>query len=476
MRPRIMFSAVNGGSGKTFITMGVIAALSARGLKIQAFKKGPDFIDAKWHTLASGRSCYNLDLHLFHDEVRSLFLQKSEDFDISIIEGNHGLFDSIDSDGFGSSAYLARHLATPVILILNCTKMSRSVAAIINGFLNFEPETRIVGVILNNVAGKRHEDKMRQSIEQHCNVPVLGVVNKSSGVNLEQRHLGIVTTENNAEAENIVSALKTIAEKSIDLDKIVEAAMAVQSPIENFRSAKKTGDKSVMKKKQSVIIAVARDAALNFYYPDNLEALEDEGAQLVFFSPMKDTNLPKADGVYLGGGYPEIYARELAENQNMKRSIFEFIDNGLPVFAECGGMMYLTEKIIMENNEYNMAGIIPAQSVMHKKPQGKGYVELITSLENKFDNPDTKKTLWEIPPGVFIRAHEFHYSVLQNLPKTMDCIFFMNRGVGISENRDGLLFKNLLATYAHFHCRAASWWAHSFVNVCNKARQAKLEL
>jgi cobyrinic acid a,c-diamide synthase len=474
-RPGILFSAVNGGSGKTFITTGIVAALSARGLAVQTFKKGPDYIDAKWLSLASGRKCYNLDIHLFKDHVLNSLVQKSADADISIIEGNHGLYDSVDPEGSGSSAFLARFTGMPVVLIVNCHKMSRSVAAIINGFVNFERDTNIVGVILNRVSGKRHEEKIVESIKRHCAVGVFGVVYQSNLANLEQRHLGIVTTEDKPDAKDMVTRLQDIAEKSIRLDKIIEAAALARPLPEHSLSV--TADNFKKKKNNCVVIAVARDAAFNFYYPENIEALENDGAQLVYFSPVNDAVVPQADGIYIGGGYPEIYARELAENLAMKKNIADLIENGLPVFAECGGLMYLTEKITWNAAQHDMVGVIKAECVMHKKPQGKGYVELeARDLERKarpkkLETRDIKletgdSSPWKIPPGI-TRAHEFHYSAIQGISADVDYIFTMKRGTGIINGRDGILYKNLVATYSHFHALAAPWWSHAFVNACD---------
>ena len=480
IRPRILFSAINGGSGKTFITTGIIAALSARGLKVQAFKKGPDYIDVKWHSLASGRKSYNLDLYMFKDHVMNSLAEKSADADISIIEGNHGLYDSIDSEGMGSTAYLARYTQSPVILIINCQKMSRSVAALINGFVNFEKDTNIVGVILNQVSGKRHEEKIVESINRHCAIPVLGVVRKTNQVNLEQRHLGIITTEDKIEAQNAVEELKNIAEKSIQLDKILEVATLARplpkSSLKSLGANHKHGSGI-----KNLTIAVARDAAFNFYYPDNLEFLEAEGARLVYFSPIHDDRVPESDGLYIGGGYPEIYARELADNKAMRNHIAALIESNLPVFAECGGLMYMTQKIIWNGMEHDMVGVIAAQSVMHKKPQGKGYVELEVLQNNEIESinsgtseiidTETRKSFWEIPKGIITKAHEFHYSILENLPESTTCVFSMNRGTGITNNTDGILYKNMLATYTHFHSLAAPWFAPAFANACRMYKE-----
>jgi len=473
-RPRVLFSAINGGSGKTFITTGIIAALTARGLKVQPFKKGPDYIDVKWHTLAAARTGYNLDLYLFKDHVMRSFMDKSTGADISIIEGNHGLYDSIDPEGLGSSAALARYTQTPVILIVNCHKMSRSVAALVNGFVNFENDVNIAGVILNQVSGKRHEEKILEAIARHCTVPVFGVVYTSRQVNLEQRHLGIVTTEDKPRAGETVVRLREIAETGIALDKIIEAAN--QAPPLSTKTAEKVEiNIHPGKLDPAITIAVARDPAFNFYYPDNLEALETNGARLIFFSPIADARIPEADGLYLGGGYPEIYAAELEKNQSMKKSIAEFIESGGPVFAECGGMMYLAENITWNEDKHEMVGVISANCVMHKKPRGKGYVELavlpqVTPPMRSQTSDPGPATLWKLPEQMITRAHEFHYSTLEDLPETTNFVFSMNRGTGIVNNLDGILYKNLLATYTHFHALASPWWAPAFVEACKSYR------
>ena len=396
-------------------------------------------------------------MHLFKDEVISMVEKFSSDADISIIEGNHGLFDSIDREGTGSSAYLARHLTTPVILIVNCNKMSRSVAALINGFTTFESETNIAGVILNQISGKRHEAKIVEAINKYCSIPVLGVVYKTNNVTLEQRHIGIITTEDKSDAAKAVADLKKIAEQSINLDKIIEIANSAEKlPASTIKP-----HNLIPNEKNKVTIAVARDNAFNFYYIDNLQALEQYGARLVFFSPLNDEKLPSADGLYIGGGYPEIYAKDLEKNKSMKDSICEFINAEYPVFAECGGLMYMAEKIIWQNQEHKMLGLVKADCIMHNEPQGRGYVELATIPENH-----SSKSVWKIPPGELIRAHEFHYSSLANLPGSARFFFSMTRGTGILNKHDGLLYKNMLATYTHFHSRAAHWWAPAFVEAC----------
>ena len=475
--PRIIFSAINGGSGKTFITTGIIAALRARGLTVQTFKKGPDYIDVKWHSLASGRAGYNLDLFLFKEEVIPSLLKHSTKADISIIEGNHGLYDSIDPEGTGSTAYLARYLSAPVILIVNCHKMSRSVAALVNGFVNFEKETNIAGVILNQVTGTRHEEKIREAIKHHCLVPVLGVVYKSKQVNLEQRHLGIITTEDKPEANTVIAELQKIAERSIDLDQIMETAKktAPLSSSENTKSKSKVTSTHKNSTFDHITLAVARDAAFNFYYPDNLEALEEAGADIIYFSPISDNTVPTCDGIYIGGGYPEFYASELEKNLEMRQKLATLINDGIPVFAECGGMMYMTQKIIWDDKENEMVGLLPAISVMRKKPQGKGYVELkMNDLKiNTENNEPGYNSFWEVQFDENTRAHEFHYSVLENLPANIKFIFSVNRGSGIINNLDGILFKNMVATYTHFHALAAPWWAPAFVKACIKYKQIR---
>ncbi|MDH4200466.1 MAG: cobyrinate a,c-diamide synthase, partial [Spirochaetia bacterium] len=401
--PRILFSAINGGSGKTLVTTGILAALTCRGLKIQAFKKGPDYIDAKWLALASGRACYNLDIHMFEEEVSRQFQDHAQNADISIIEGNHGLYDSIDIEGKGSSAYLARYLQMPVVLIVNCKMMSRSIAALINGFTSFESDTNIAGIILNNVSGKRHEDRLKEAIDIYCKLPVVGVIYKSEKKLLEERHIGLVPAEEKNESGKIIRELQEIVEQGIDLDMVLQIAHEAP-PLDANVSPKKNNKPGV------VSIGVARDEAFNFYYPDNLAALEQEGAELIYFSPINDEHLPVTEALYFGGGYPEIFAAELERNASMRSQIREAIEKGMPTFAECGGMMYMTKGIQWKNQSHEMIGALPCICKMTDKPQGRGYATLESA-----ELPPEINTFWKIKSGLQIRAHEFHFSVLEDL-------------------------------------------------------------
>jgi cobyrinic acid a,c-diamide synthase len=456
--PRIVLAAVSGGSGKTFISTSLICALKSKNIRVAPFKKGPDFIDPKWLALASGRDCFNLDYHLFKDSIFTSFWKNSRESDIAVIEGNHGFFDSIDSEGMGSTANLARILKAPVILVLNCRKMARSIAPVINGFVNFEKDIQFGGVILNQVSGSRHEEKLRSAIEKYCTIPVLGCVSNTPEVVLEERHLGIITTNDKTDLEETMKNLEKIGKTCLDIDKIMDIARSA-IPLE-------IGEKyhEDIPRGKKVTIAVAKDQAFNFYYPDNLKALEDLGANLVYFSPVNDLQIPPADGIYLGGGYPEIYAKELEKNTNVLHQIKHLIEEGMPVYAECGGMMYLCRHIEYLDRVYSMANVIGADCKMTNKPQGRGYVELALQKASP-------ECLWEIPEGEITHAHEFHFSMLKDFQEKYNFAYDMKRGAGMFERHDGLVYKNLLASYSHLHTHAAKWWAPAFVNAAKRFKE-----
>ncbi len=449
--PRIVVTALRGGAGKTLLSIGLIAAWRSRGRSIAPFKKGPDYIDAGWLSLAADRPCYNLDTFLIKPEdILSSFQFRAKAGDIAVIEGNRGLYDCISIDGDTSTAELSKLLKAPMILCLDCTKTTRTMAAIVSGCCRFDPDAQISGVILNRVAGSRHESNLRSSIEHYCGVPVMGALPKLDEQSFPERHMGLVPSHEHAWATQSVDAAAKIAQKYLDLDglaRIAEKAAAVPLPFAQ------SPDMSFSAGEISPVIGIIRDSAFQFYYPENLEALEKAGARLLFLSPFSDASVPDVDALYIGGGFPETHARELADRQQFREQIRSLAENGLPIYAECGGLMFLGESLILEEKKYPMTGVLPIVFGLSAKPQGHGYTIVQVSGGNPY-----------FPAGTEIRGHEFHYShVLEFRGKAEDMVFSMKRGKGIREKKDGLCYKNVLATYTHIHALGTPEWAAALV-------------
>ncbi len=494
--PRIIIAALRGGSGKTLLSIGIIAALSESGKSIAPFKKGPDYIDAGWLALAAGRPCYNLDSFLLsEDENLQSFLSHSITCDISVIEGNRGLYDGIDLQGSTSTAELAKLIKCPVILCVDCTKITRTMAAVVAGCIQFDPQVSIKGVILNRVANARHEKKLRDSIEHYCRIPVLGTIPKLSEQHFPERHLGLVPTPEHGWATDSITAVTRIAQQHLDLNAIVEIAQ--QAPKLNaeigMRNAEIRNQKSelgirnaecgnqqpetrdqrpVASDQQPATsnqpalrspkggaqqpkprIGILKDSAFQFYYPENIDALAAGGAEVIFISPLKDRGLPELDALYIGGGFPETHAQQLSNNKNFSLQLKALAKDGLPIYAECGGLMYLGENLVLEGKSYPMVGILPLTFDFYRRPQGHGYTIFKVERENPY---------YEV--GSEIRGHEFHYSRVSNWTgKKNDLVFHMKRGVGIAKDRDGIVYKNVLATYTHVHAVGTPEWAPALV-------------
>ena len=452
--PRILISALRGGSGKTILSIGITAAWKAIGKRILPFKKGPDYIDAGWLALAAGRPCYNLDTYLVNEEniLRSFFLH-STTAGISVIEGNRGLYDGIDIKGSTSTAELAKLLKTPVILCIDCTKSTRTMAAAVLGCKQFDPDVDIKGVILNRVAGPRHENVLRKNIEQYCNIPVLGAIPKLDWKNFPERHLGLVPTPEHDCAKDAIDAASQIAHRYLDLEALAAVAdnaagLPVSTELRENIHHPASGIPHPRPR-----IGVIRDSAFQFYYPENIEALETEGAETVFFSPLVSDKIPPVDALYIGGGFPETHARQLAENISFRQQLKTLAENGLPIYAECGGLMYLGEELVLDEGTFPMAGVLPVVFGFSKKPQGHGYTVVTVEQENPY-----------YKVGSEIKGHEFHYSkVLKWRGTDKDLAFAMKRGAGFINQRDGVCYKNVLATYTHIHSLGTPSWAGAMV-------------
>jgi cobyrinic acid a,c-diamide synthase len=455
--PRIMIAALRGGSGKTILSIGIIAAWKKLGKFVTPFKKGPDYIDAGWLTLAAGRPCHNLDTFLIPEElVYKSFLSQASKNAIAVIEGNRGLYDGIDLQGSTSTAELAKLLKAPVILCLDCTKTTRTMAAVVLGCQRFDPDVFIKGIILNRVAGRRHESILRQTIETYCGIPVVGAVPKLGEQNFPERHMGLIPTPEHAWANDSIGAASQMAAQYLDLealDHVAHGAEAFQPQMRHRISDANCQPPEAHAANLRPKVGIIRDSAFQFYYPENIETLVAAGAETVFFSPLDTETIPPIDALYIGGGFPETHAEKLAENATFKNDLKTLAEEGLPIYAECGGLMYLGKKLILKEKSYPMTGVLPVVYGFSKKPQGHGYT--IVSVERP--NP-------YFSVGTELRGHEFHYSkVLEWGGDDQNLVFFMKRGNGIKNRRDGACYKNVLATYTHIHALGTPSWAQALV-------------
>lgn len=442
----VVIGAPQGRSGKTTISVGLCAVLKERGLVVQPFKKGPDYIDPSWLTAAANRNCRNLDTTLMgEDNLVTSFKRACHGTHIAVVEGAMGLYDSVDAEGRGSTAYLARLLHAPVILVVNTTRTNRSIAATVMGYQNFEPDTNIAGVILNNVAGSRHESKIRTAVAQHCGIPVLGSIPGDRDFTITQRHLGIIPYGELEEPTSIIRRMSHRFEQCLDLDGILRI---VRSTNKRYQARLKSE-----KRKPAVVrIGVIYDRVFNFYYPENLEALSLAGAELVYIDSLQESKLPDVDGLYIGGGFPELFLKELEANSGLRRDIAYAIEHGLPVYAECAGLMYLCRSIEWQGERHEMVGVIPGDVELCQRPQGHGYVTVNVSNSNPL-----------FPVGTTMYGHEFHYSKFKAL-KSLKFAYQVRRGHGIDGKVDAVLYKNVFAAYTHLHALGTPRWAEGFVS------------
>jgi len=464
-RSRLIIAAMRGGAGKTVISIGLASAWKRRlGLRILAFKKGPDYIDSGWLGAASGRSCYNLDPFLMSPEqIVHSFVARSASADVSLIEGNRGLYDGVDAKGSYSTAGLAKLLKCPVVLVVDATKMTHTAAAMVLGCQRLDPEVNIAGVILNQVAGKRHELVLRESIETVCRVPVLGIVPKQTRNFFPERHLGLVPPE---EAEGFSEAISVGAGKigeCLDFEalwKLAASAAPLACPGPMANPPGNTG----LGAAHRVKIGIIRDSAFQFYYPENLEALEERGASLVLISSLENAPLPEIDALYIGGGFPETHVEKLAANDVFRDSVKSAVEAGLPVYAECGGLMFLCRAIRHRDKLYPMVGVFPFEIILGTKPQGHGY----TVMECVGPNPF-------FPKGTSLRGHEFHYSAIADRldPGSYPFVFRLRKGHGVVAGWDGLCCKNVLALYSHLHATGSETWADAVTRTAGSHRWLK---
>ncbi|MGQ9745746.1 MAG: cobyrinate a,c-diamide synthase [Dissulfurimicrobium sp.] len=459
---RLIVSAIRGGAGKTVLTLGLLRLWRNQGLKTAAFKKGPDYIDAGWMTLASHSSCYNLDPFLMQsDVIERSFLSRAKDADISLIEGNRGIFDGSDSKGSGSTAGLAKILRAPVILTLDCTKMTRTAAAVCLGCKAFDPDLNLAGVVLNQVAQGRHESVLRRAIEDEAGIKVFGALPRLKKDPLPMRHLGVTPWEEYPEAEQALDGLGQLIKDHVDTQGLLDVARNTK----DMAKCNTEANNPLFKKAPSygLRIGVFRDAAFQFYYPENLEAIECAGANLVFLNAINDKVIPELDAIYIGGGFPETQAKALSANKEMLSEIKMRIEQGIPVYAECGGLMYLGAALVWNGKRYPMAGVFGWDFVVHERPVGHGY----STIEVVHANPFYSH-------GEVIKGHEFHYSkpIPADTGASGELTCKVIRGYGFDGTSDGICYKNCFGTYTHVHTLWQKDWGRRIVHAALKFKKA----
>ncbi|MBT3306517.1 MAG: cobyrinate a,c-diamide synthase [Alphaproteobacteria bacterium] len=445
----LFISALNKSSGKTTVSIGLARALANQGRTVQPFKKGPDYIDPMWLGRAAGRPCVNLDFHtMSHDDIRATFADTTQGADFALIEGNKGLFDGLDLQGDDSNAALAGLLGAPIVLVIDTRGMTRGIAPVVLGYQAFDEKLTIAGVILNQVGGPRHEGKLRAAVEHYTDVPVLGAIGRHGEMEILERHLGLTPTNESEQADAIINDIARIITDGVDLGALQDAARPALLP------APATAPPSLPK--PDIRIAIAQDAAFGFYYPDDLDALKRAGAELVPFDALTDPALPDADGLLIGGGFPETQAAGLEANKALREDIHARLATGMPAYAECGGLMYLARSLTWRGKRFDMVGAIPGDVIQHERPVGRGYVVLRETGDGPWGAMGSEHSDTDIP------AHEFHYASLENLPQGQTFAYDVNRGVGIDGDHDGIVIRHLLATFSHQRSIGGNNWADRF--------------
>lgn len=460
----LLISAAHKSSGKTTIAAGLCRAFARRSLAVQPFKKGPDYIDPMWLGTAAGRPCHNLDYHTMSvPEIFATFSREAYGADVAVIEGNKGLYDGLALDGSNSTAALAVALSAPVVLVIAAEGMTRGIAPLILGYQAFDPAVHIAGVILNRVGGSRHEAKLRAAIEHYTDIPVLGAVHRQTALVIGERHLGLVPANELAHAEATLEVIADTIEAYVDVNRLL--ALAAAAP----RLAAAPGP-TRPRRRADVRIGIAYDSAFGFYYAGDLTALAAAGAELIPFDTLRDSHLPLVDGLFIGGGFPETHMAALEANVSLRTDIRAAIDAGLPTYAECGGLMYLARCIVWRGERRNMVGAVPADAVMYDVPQGRGYMRLKETGAGPWPLLDADGA-----PSV-IAAHEFHYAALENFTKMPVFAYDVLRGHGIDGRHDGLVYGNLLASFAHLRDVEANRWTRRFVDFVRACKNRSIDI
>jgi len=448
------------GAGKTTVTLSLMAALRKRGLIVQPFKCGPDFIDGGHHARVCGRASRNLDGWMLSAEAnRQVFYRNAADADVCAVEGVMGLFDGVDGKSeAGSTAEIAKWLQLPVILVVDASAMARSAAALVHGYESFDPALKVAGVIFNNPGGAAHYQMLSDGVTASANAVPLGYLPHDERIHIPERYLGLVTAGENLLPDSVLSLLGELAESHIDLDQLLACAASVPAPADGC--AKGARDLSA----GSIRLGVARDKAFCFYYEDNLDALREAGAEIVEFSPLEYSCLPALDALYFGGGYPELFAEQLSGNRPMLASIKRAAEDGLPIYAECGGLMYLAREIVTkENASFPMAGVLPITVQMTDRLVNFGYTEVSFTSDCLIG-----------PAGAKARGHSFHCSRIADV-RPVEYAYQARNSMTGREEPDGLRVKNVLASYIHLHFLSNPGMAEAFVKNAERAKRSKLQ-
>ena len=432
--PRLVVAGATSGVGKTSITSAIIYGIKKRGYSVQAFKVGPDYIDPSYLSAISGNDTRNLDVWLMGENELVQSFVKNSTSDISIIEGVMGYYDGFGGKtNYASTHHVASLVKSPTVLILDASRTARSIAATALGFAKFHRNSRIVGIILNKIGSKKHENMCRQALA-NLKVPILGSILKNSD-SMESRHLGLIPVKEQKSLQNKIRKISREISDSLDIDKILQICKNVpQLPKVQQKKFKNT----------TYTVAVALDSSFNFYYHDNLEALRREGAKLKFFSPVSDKKIPKCDLIYIGGGFPEVLGQSLERNTTMRKMIKKRAEEGTPIYAECGGLMYLTKSISFDKKKYKMVGLFDAETQMTKK------------MTLNYTEGRIRSSCLVSAPAKF-RAHEFHYSKILNLPRDVKLVYDLKIGEGIAGKKDALSEYNTLASYCHLYFDSAKY-------------------
>jgi cobyrinic acid a,c-diamide synthase len=440
--------------GKTTVALGLMAAFRRRGLIVQPFKCGPDFIDPGHHTRVCGRPCRNLDGWMVSPQInRAIFARGVQGADIAIVEGVMGLFDGARGSGEGSTAAMAISLRLPVLLVVDASAMAASVAALVHGFETFDPATRIAGVIFNCVGTGGHYRLLREALEHAGCGPALGYLPPDPSFRIPERHLGLYTAGEEVWSNAALDRLSLLVEQCVDIDRVVELA----AETDNQDSSVAIAAPAV---RADTRIAVARDRAFCFYYEDNLDALRAAGAEIVAFSPLSDRTLPHGtDALYIGGGYPELYAADLSANHSMLTAVAQFAERGGPVYAECGGLMYLSRDLrLRDGHRCGMVGVLPFSTVMTDRLVRFGYADVSVTQDCLIGRP-----------GATARGHSFHYSMIEGDASDVDCVYRVRSTLAGTEQAEGYLVGSVLASYLHLHFLSNAELA---TNLVTAARQA----
>jgi cobyrinic acid a,c-diamide synthase len=459
----LVVAGVSTGVGKTSITLGMLEAFRRRGLRVQAFKVGPDFIDPGFHELATGRPSYNLDGWMCgRDRVLACVSRHAGDADVAVVEGVMGCFDGIDGvSEAGSTAQVAKWLGAPVVLVLDAWGSARSAGAVALGFERFDPALDVAGVIANRVGSEGHGRMVLDAIRSACRAAPLGAILRDEGLALPERHLGLVTAAEGTLVPEKLRALGDAVERSLDLDRLLTLAREAPVAGSGRRRPPRFGETLTRgpAPARAIRIGVAHDVAFQFYYVENLELLREAGAELVFWSPLEEPELPDVDGLYFGGGYPELHALRLADNVSMRKAVRRFAEAGRPIYAECGGLMYLAETLEDPDGVVHpMVGVLPTTVRMRPRRMALGYTEVTLTGSTPLG-----------PAGTVARGHEFHYSTLDPVPDSVERVYRLAQG-GAAGRAEGYLVGRTLMSYVHLHFASNPELPRAFAAACAGAR------